>query len=164
MSADDFSCKLILLYMRHRQIPCFLRFPFSYSEKSTRVAYCAVETCPSCTRHTLNNLARALPGFYVFLLCVALFDPNEKNVLQFSFLAPNSALNHLGFVLALQLTQEPKAARQESVVRIGFAYPTPVCAFGRLAARPGFEPGSEDPKSFVLPLHHRATTCGYGRG
>ena len=30
----------------------------------------------------------------------------------------------------------------------------------KLAARPGFEPGSEDPKSFVLPLHHRATTCG----
>lgn len=25
-----------------------------------------------------------------------------------------------------------------------------------MAARPGFEPGSEDPKSPVLPLHHRA--------
>ena len=24
------------------------------------------------------------------------------------------------------------------------------------AARPGFEPGSEEPKSSVLPLHHRA--------
>ena len=27
-----------------------------------------------------------------------------------------------------------------------------------MAARPGFEPGSEDPKSPVLPLHHRAMT------
>ena len=33
-----------------------------------------------------------------------------------------------------------------------------------MAARPGFEPGSEDPKSFVLPLHHRATTCGLREG
>ena len=27
---------------------------------------------------------------------------------------------------------------------------------GFLAARPGFEPGLKDSKSFVLPLHHRA--------
>ena len=36
-----------------------------------------------------------------------------------------------------------------------------------LAARPGFEPGSGDPKSPVLPLHHRATNLGArdkGRG
>ncbi len=31
-----------------------------------------------------------------------------------------------------------------------------VNAMHRLAARPGFEPGSKDSKSFVLPLHHRA--------
>ncbi len=36
-------------------------------------------------------------------------------------------------------------------------YPEPlVNAMHRLAARPGFEPGSKDSKSFVLPLHHRA--------
>ena len=32
-----------------------------------------------------------------------------------------------------------------------------------LAARPGFEPGSEAPKAPVLPLHHRASQVGGGR-
>ena len=33
-----------------------------------------------------------------------------------------------------------------------------VSAKKKMAARPGFEPGLEDPKSSVLPLHHRAKT------
>ena len=33
-----------------------------------------------------------------------------------------------------------------------------------VAARPGFEPGTEDPKSFVLPLHHRAAVEASIRG
>lgn len=93
MTTYGFSCRRVLFQTSHCLIPRFLRFPLSYSEKSARVAYCAVETCPSRTRHTLNNLTRALPGFYVFLQCMALFDPNQKNVLQFSFLALEGALN-----------------------------------------------------------------------
>lgn len=93
MTTNGFSRRRVLLQTNHGCVPRFLRFPFSYGEKGSRVTDCAVETCPSRTRHTLNNRACTLPGFYVFLDSSAFFDSNEKNVLQFSFPALDSALN-----------------------------------------------------------------------
>lgn len=93
MTTNGFSRRGVLLQTSHGRVPRFLRFPFSYGEKGAWVAQCAVETCPSRTRHTLNNRARTPPGFYVSLDSLAFFDSNEKNVLQFSFPALNSTLN-----------------------------------------------------------------------
>ena len=94
MTTYGFSCLRVLLQMSHCLVPRLLRIPLGDGEQGARIPYRAVETCPARTWHTLNHRARALPGFCVFLLRVALFDPNEEDVLQFSFPALDGAVNN----------------------------------------------------------------------
>ena len=48
-----------------------------------------------------------------------------------------------------------------SIAIKNFGVPKEIGSHVELAARPGFEPGSKDSKSLVLPLHHRAVLSRY---
>ena len=61
-------------------------------------------------------------------------------------------MNINSFTISLNPKVDPKLQRRlEQII----AHSSSIGA-SKVAARPGFEPGSKDSKSFVLPLHYRA--------